>query len=443
MTRDTAVLQTIAALRAALGVGVVLADAAAAYRLGASQPVAAVLPRDEDDVARVLALAWEAGLGVIPWGGGAHQCVGRAPTRYHVALDLRRLDRIVAYEPADMTATVQAGITLPVLQRRLAEAGQSWPLDPPLADRATVGGIVAANLNGPLRCRYGSVRDLVLGVRVVHADGTITKAGSRVVKNATAYDLTKLYAGSFGTLGVLVEATLRLQPRPGVERTWCVNANALAPCHDLAMRVVGSHLMPSRVELLDAGGAMGCGATLDGCALVASFAGVGAAVEDEGATLGAWATECGLSAQEIAEPARQWDTLRDFPWRIGAQTGAEARAIWRGSVLPSECAKAMEAVREAAAGYGDVAIAATVSHGVLRGALCAADAAGAARGLTAARDALGALGGFLVVLDAPAPVRAVVDEWGVAPPEAALMRQIRLAFDAKGVLNPERLAHGI
>jgi glycolate oxidase FAD binding subunit len=432
---------TVAALREALGADAVRTDAGAAvYRVGDAEPVAAVLPRDETDVARTLALAWEAGLGVVPWGGGAHQCVGRRPTRYDLALDLRRLDHIVAYEPADMTATVQAGVNLAKLQRRLGEAGQFWPLDPPLADRATVGGIVAANLSGPLRCRYGTVRDLVLGARVAHADGTITKAGSRVVKNATAYDLTKLYAGSFGTLGVLLETTLRLQPRPAVERTWCVAGAALAACHNLGMRVLGSHLMPSRLELLDAGGATACGVVQSGPSLVVSFAGVGDAVRDQGATLEAWAGDCGLLAQQVTEPGQRWEAIRDFPWKMGAQREAACRAIWRGSVLPSECAKAMEAVRDAVAGCEDVAVAATVSHGVLRGEMSAQDPAVTARGLSSAREALGVLGGFLVVLDAPAPVRATVDEWGPMLAEAALMRQIRVAFDAKGVVNPGRFA---
>jgi len=365
------------------------------------------------------------------------------PARYDVALDLRRLDRVVTYEPGDMTVTVQAGIRLANLQRRLSDASQFWPLDPPLAENATVGGILAANLNGPLRCRYGAVRDLVLGVRVAHADGTLTKAGARVVKNATAYDLTKLYAGSFGTLGVLVEATLRVQPRPAVERTWCVTGAAIAPCHDLAMRVLGSHLTPSRVELLDAGGATACGVAQGGCSLVVSFAGVGEAVADQGTTVQTWAEECGVAAREIGEGGWTWETVRDFPWLTGAGRETACRALWRASVLPSECAKAMEAVRIATAACGEVAIGATVSQGVLRGALRAADAETAARGLTSAREALEALGGFLVVMDAAAPVRAIVDEWGTMPAEAALMRKIRLAFDGKRIVNAGRLAYEI
>lgn len=444
MTRPAVSPQTIAALREAVGSDAVLTDASTmAYRLGDSRPFAAVQPQDETGVARVLRLAWEAGLGVVPWGGGAHQCLGHMPTRYDLAVDLRGLDRIVTYEPGDMTATVQAGVRLADVQRRVAEAGQFWPLDPPLAQRATVGGMLATNLSGPLRCRYGTVRDLVLGVRVAHADGTITKAGSRVVKNATAYDLTKLYVGSYGTLGVVVEATLRLQPRPAVERTWCLTGGALAPCHDIAMGLLGSHVRPNRVELLDAGGAVACGAAQAGCSLVVSFSGVGGAVADQGTTLQTWAGEYGVSAREIGAATQTWENVRDFPWPIGPNDDAGCRALWRASVHPSESVKAMEAARDGASAYGEVAIATTVSHGVLRGTLVAADAEGVARGLSAAREALRGLEGFLVVMDAPAAVRALVDEWGPLPGEAALMRQIRLAFDGKGVLNPGRFADGV
>jgi glycolate oxidase FAD binding subunit len=158
-------------LSALLGADDVLMGAAASrYRLGDREPSVAVLPDDEAEVSGVLALA----------------SLGNFPSRYDVALDLRRLDRVLAYEPGDLTATVQAGIRMDGLHHLVGDQGQIFPLDPPMAGQATLGGVLAANLSGPLRCRYGTARDLILGVRVAHADGTITKGGSRVVKNATA-----------------------------------------------------------------------------------------------------------------------------------------------------------------------------------------------------------------------------------------------------------------
>jgi glycolate oxidase FAD binding subunit len=336
-----------------------------------------------------------------------------------------------------MTVTVQAGLRLADLQQRLGEAGQFWPLDPPLADRATVGGVLAAGLAGPLRCRYGTVRDLVLGVRVAHADGTITKAGSRVVKNATAYDLTKLYAGSYGTLGVLLEATLRLQPRPAEERGWCLAGATIEQCHHAATRILGSHLAPNRLELLDEACAEHCGLSM-GASAVVSFAGVPEAVQDQGAGLRTMAGELGLQVAAIENPARVWHALQDFPWPMQASDTAADVVAWRGSVLSSDCGKAMQAVRDAAATHGAIAVAATASHGVLRGRLCASTVERAARGVSTVREALTALGGFLVVTDAPGALRQSLDVWGPVSAEVAWMRQIRSAFDAKSILNPGR-----
>jgi glycolate oxidase FAD binding subunit len=433
-----AVPRSLEALRDLLGADTVLmGDATAVYRVGGGVPAAAVLAHDEADVSRALAVAFRDGLGVVPWGGGAHQGLGQLPSRYDVALDLRRLDRVVAYEPADMTATVQAGTRLSDLQQRLAEARQFWPLDPPLADQATVGGVVAAGLAGPLRCRYGTVRDLVLGVRVAHADGTITKAGSRVVKNATAYDLTKLYAGSYGTLGILLEATLRLQPRPTEERGWILAGATIEQCHDEAMRILGSHLAPNRLELLDTACAEHCGNAAGPSAVVA-FAGVREAVRDQGDSLRTGAGERGLRVVEIENPDRAWRLLRDFPWPTQVPGSVAAIVAWRGSVLPSDCGKAMQAVRDAASEHGEIAVAATASHGVLRGALRASTAERAARGVSAAREALTALGGFLVVTEAPEALRSSLDIWGPMPAEVTWMRQIRAAFDPKAIINPGR-----
>jgi len=437
------VTRSVEALRDVLGADTVLmGDGTAAYRLGGNQPAAVVRPADEADVSRVLAVAFRDGLGVVPWGGGAHQCLGRLPSRYDVALDLCRLNRVVAYEPADMTATVQAGIRLADLQQRLGASGQFWPLDPPLADRATVGGIVAAGLAGPLRCRYGTVRDLVLGVRVAHADGTLTTAGSRVVKNATAYDLTKLYAGSYGTLGVLLEVTLRLQPQPVEERGWCLAGATIEQCHAAALRILGSHLAPNRLELLDTACAERCGISA-GASAVVSFAGGREAVRDQGDSLGSVAEERGLRVTEIENPDRVWRALQDFPWPVGDAGRSGAVVAWRGSVLPSDGGKAMQGVRDAASGCGEVAVAGTASHGVLRGTLRASTADLAARGVSALRAALAALGGFLVVTDAPEALRASLDVWGPMPPEVTWMRQIRSAFDAKAILNPGRFIDAI
>jgi len=169
-----------------------------------------------------------------------------------------------------------------------------------------------------------------------------------------------------------------------------------------------------------------------------SFAGVREAVRDQGDSLRSMAEERGLRVTEIENPDRVWRALQDFPWPVGDAGTSGAVVAWRGSVLPSDCGKAMQGVRDAASGCGGVAVAASASHGVLRGTLRASTADLAARGVSALRAALAALDGFLVVTDAPEALRTSLDVWGPMPPEVTWMRQIRSAFDAKAILNPGR-----
>ncbi len=406
-----------------------------AYRLGAMEPKAAVSPDDEGEVARVLAFAWQEGLHVVPWGGGAYQSLGRVPQGYDVALDLGRMNRILEHEPGDMTATAQCGVRMADLQAHVEKCGQFFPVDPPQADRATLGGVLATNQNGPLRCRYGALRDLTLGIRMVHADGTITKGGAKVVKNATAYDITKLYVGSLGTLGVIVAASVRLYPQPPVEATWEFVLADVEQAQVLATRILASHCVPTRVELRD---------REDGRAsLFVSCAGVPEAVEAQAAALRDLAGALDSMPSPVAEPEKTWRVLSDFPWRPLGIEAHPHRAIWRAGVLPSVCAQGMQAIRQAVGARGVVSMAASVASGLIRGEISAGGVDDLASSLGAARDVAMKMGGYLVILDAPAAVRAKIDVWGPAPDGLSLMQQLKDAFDPRRILNPGRFAGGI
>ena len=154
------------------------------------------------------------GKAVLPWGGGTAQTYGYAPERADVLLDLSGMNRLLAHEPGDLTVTVQAGATLEAVQNALAEKNQFLPLDPAHPKNATIGGIIACNAWGPGRTGYGSVRDWLIGLTVVDAQGRQVKGGGKVVKNVTGYDTPKLHIGALGTLGVIVEATFKVAPRP-------------------------------------------------------------------------------------------------------------------------------------------------------------------------------------------------------------------------------------
>ncbi len=416
-------------------------DAVERYRLGPRVPKAVACPGDEAAVSGVLALAAEAGLAVVPWGAGLHQALGARPRAYDLALDLTRLDRVLAYEPADLTATVQAGVRLDALRAALGTAGQFLPLDPPLGEAATLGGVLGAGLSGPLRCRYGTARDLILGLRVAQADGTIIRAGAQVVKNATAYDLVKLHLGAHGTLGVILEATLRLFPRPACAGTWWAAARDLEPAQAVAERILGSHLAPDRLELIARGTARRLGLPGESPGALIAFSGVPEAVAAQGEALGRLAREAGGSAPVPAGEGT-WKAVRDFPWPEPS-AGGGPRALWRASVLPADTAKAMKAVAAAAGEGAEAAAAASVAAGVLRGWIAAGAPAGLEQALRAAREAVERLGGFLVVLDAPEAVRERLDVWGRPPGGHEIMQALKRAFDPRGSLGPGRLVGGI
>ncbi|NJK59166.1 MAG: FAD-binding oxidoreductase [Oscillatoriales cyanobacterium SM2_1_8] len=188
---------------------------------------------------------------IAPVGAGtkAHWGGQLQSDRPVVTLSTLKLNRVVAWAAADLTVTVEAGMLLADLQRELASQGQFIPLDPPFADRATVGGVLATGTGGSLRHRYHGIRDMVLGVTMVRADGEVVKAGGRVVKNVAGYDLMKLLAGSWGTLGVVTELTLRVYPLPTQTET-CLLWGPLAAVADLRDRLMASTLTPVAVEVL-------------------------------------------------------------------------------------------------------------------------------------------------------------------------------------------------
>jgi len=221
-------------------------------------PAYVASPASTQEAAGLLAAAAAAGLAVVPRGAGTGIGWGAPPSRCDLVVDLRAMNQVIEHEAGDLVVRVQAGMTIGQLASALASAGQELALDVPAA--ATVGGIVATGTTGPRRPRYGSPRDLLIGLTVVRADGVIARSGGKVVKNVAGYDIGKLFAGSHGTLGLITEATFRLHPRPaavawvtaefGVERADASTASAgLVSASEAVASAAGSALVPSAVEL--------------------------------------------------------------------------------------------------------------------------------------------------------------------------------------------------
>ncbi len=201
----------------------------ARYAIAGVEPLSVSRPASGEETAEVLRAAARDGLTAVPWGGGVSLARERAPRRYDLALDLTALDRVVEYQPEDMTLTAGCGVTLATLRAALAARGQELPLEGARPDRATLGGLLAANASGPRRLRFGAPRDRILGARFVLADGTLARSGGRVVKNVAGYALHRLLCGSRGGLAVLLEASLKLAPAPArrVALVFGVGARAL------------------------------------------------------------------------------------------------------------------------------------------------------------------------------------------------------------------------
>ncbi len=219
------------------------------YDLFGHTPVSVAAPESPE---QALQLVRESvGKAIVPWGGGTQRNLGYPPTCYDLALSTAKLNQITEYSPADLTVTAQAGVTLAQLQETLAAQGQTLPIDAALPDKQTLGGIIAARAGSLRRLSCGSVRDSLLGVSVVNSRAELVKGGGKVVKNVAGYDLPKLYCGSFGTLGLIVEATFKVAPLPETSATVTLPLDPDHNCEDVLDHLLGSDLVPSFLFLLN------------------------------------------------------------------------------------------------------------------------------------------------------------------------------------------------
>src|SRR6059036_724988 len=206
------------------------------------RPKLVVDPGTEKELAEVLRLSNEAGLAVIPRGGGTKPGWGNPPSRADVILSTARLSAIIEHAWADLTVTVEAGCSIRRLQETLAEHGQRLALDPLWPERATIGGVLSANDSGALRLRFGALRDLIIGVTIALPDGTLASSGGKVVKNVAGYDLPKLVTGAFGTLGIITRAVFRLHPLPRNTRSFSIGTKGAEEARRLIHAIQNSNL---------------------------------------------------------------------------------------------------------------------------------------------------------------------------------------------------------
>jgi len=378
-----------------------------------------------DDVATLLRDASRDGQAVIPSGGGTKLDWGRPPRRADLVLSTARLDRVLEHAWADMTATVEAGCTVARLQHSLAEHGQRLACDPLWPERATIGGILATNDNGTLRARFGGLRDLIIGVTLVLADGTVAKSGGKVVKNVAGYDLPKLATGSFGTLAMITQAVFRLHPLPHETRTLTFAATRLEPLCELALAIQGSQLAFVSLQVRADGAAEP--------ALDVRFEGTRAGLDSQQDEL----LRLAAKLARVDPPPAVWRTREEL-WQ-----GTEPAVTGTFSVLPTElqalCAQLDEVGTAPALGWRVVAQGVGVGHFRLEGAT--SDALVAA--LQRLRAAAERRGGTLVVLVGPEDLKARLDVWGSPGDALPLFQRVKQQLDPQGTLSPGRFVGGL
>jgi glycolate dehydrogenase FAD-binding subunit len=357
-------------------------------------------------------------------GGGTDLELGAPPARLDAVLHTRRLDRVKEHAPADQIVAVEAGLTIAALQRHLAPHGQRLALDPPHPERATVGGVVAANAFGPRRTRFGTVRDLVVGVTLVRADGVVARGGGKVVKNVAGFDLPRLLCGSLGSLALIAEVVFRLHPLPEASATVAVPGLTPAEVRALARAALDARLDPVAMTALGEG---------DRFRLAVRFEGFGPGVREQAERLLALDPRC--EALAGADEAALW--ARHDALRLAGDVRAKA------AFPPAALEAAVRALEPLAATLtaGGLVLHPALGIAFVAGTLSRPEATGSA--VAAARGALRPGNGSLVFAAAPAALRAVADPWGDPPPAVEVMRRLKRELDPDGRLAPGRLAGGI
>jgi len=407
------------------------------------QPGIVLFPNEIEQVSEIMKLASKESISVIPWGSGTKSALGNLPESVDVVISTKNLDLIIEHCAADLVATTQCGITLKKFQSALNKERQFLAIDPPHVGRkATVGGIIATNDSGPERLRYETLREFLIGLKVVRPDGSIFKGGSKVVKNVAGYDLPKLYVGSLGTLGIIVEATFRLYPVPEYSETYIVGFSTLEDAHNTVSTLLKSDLVVTSLEILNPElvGSLTKRNDLDLIddlyTLAIGIKNVEKAVKDQISTLKMICNQNGGKGKLIigAQEEQLWEDIRDFPWELFK---AE-RVVCKASVVVTQIPQVLTTLKRLSDEYGiKTYISARAGNGILiisiKGKISSI-----IDSLNSLRSFVSSIGGHLILQEAPPEIKARVQVWGDFGSGLGIMKKIKFNFDPNNLLNPGR-----
>jgi glycolate oxidase FAD binding subunit len=388
------------------------------------QPQFVIEPGDEQELAAALHCADEAGVAVVPRGGGTKLDWGNPPRRAELILSTARLNQVIEHAWADLTVTVEAGCTIQALQSTLAKHGQRLAIDPLWPERATVGGVLSTNDSGALRLRFGALRDLIIGVTLALPDATLARSGGKVVKNVAGYDLPKLATGALGTLGVITRAVFRLHPLASKTKTISIAAESISEMQELLLTIQDSKLAHTAFQIRCAEGAPPEADIL----FEATEAGLGAQAAHLATLLGH------LQTKEAS--ASCWNARQDLWTQCTDQ-----EATLKLSVLPSEIARTIQIVQQTTkkANLRWQTVIQATGIGCLRLEGVLTDLQGAVEAL---RTNLAPAAGSVVILHRPRAM-STFEVWGSAGDALPLMRALKSQLDPHSTLNTGRFVGGI
>ncbi|QIR35466.1 FAD-binding oxidoreductase [Tolypothrix sp. PCC 7910] len=401
-----------------------LKDSIAKAIIAGQYPSCLVYPSNQEELAAIIAEAQRKNWRVLPCGSASKLSWGGLAQNIDVVVSTERINRLIEHAVGDLTVTVEAGMKFSQIQAILANHRQFLALDPTAPDLATIGGIVATANTGSLRQRYGGVRDQLLGITFVRADGEIAKAGGRVVKNVAGYDLMKLFTGSYGTLGIITQVTFRLYPQQETSAT-VVLTGAESAVSQAAATLRGSALTPTQADLLSTKlvDSLELG---NGLGLITRFQSISESVKEQANRLLEVGQTLGL-AGVIYQEKEEADLWQRLPEQM--QSDAPNLPITcKIGVLPNAAVEVLSQVE-----MGLIHISSGL--GVL--------SLDSKKQVLQIRDICQNYGGFLSILAAPANIKEKFDVWGYKGNALDLMRRIKAQFDSKNILSPGRFAGGI
>jgi glycolate oxidase FAD binding subunit len=377
-------------------------------------------PDSADEVARLLADAAGRGQAIAPVGGGTKLAIGNAPARIDAALSTAKLNRVLHYEPTDMTLSVEAGIRFADLQRVLAEKGQTLPIEVPDAEDATIGGLIATAIAGPRRYGSGTLRDLLIGITCAYPSGIVAKAGGLVVKNVTGFDLMRLHLGALGTLGVIVSANFKVLPLARTEATLITDPGTLTRALAAADASKSGRVRPVAIEVFAADGAWRAAVRIEGRPETVNHGVASLEVQ------GVWPQH--LQGEESAHWWRGYVERQSLLTgsEIAIRCGAEPKA---GAALAETIARILD--------RHDISpelMAVSPRLGTVHLGMAGIEPDSFPRLHSALADAASAV----TVLRAPAQLKSQLDVWGKTPKTVDVMRALKSEFDPHNVLNPGR-----